>query len=291
MPYLRGIVRHRRAQRGRSRRSRYAATPTTRCRVATRVRRDASLPALHHHPHRLDEPEVRGVTRSWGDTSMICARARRHDHCAGSRCSRRYLGTGLAYDTAGFVAATAWLASIGSSRLYTPATVDERASVARRGADRGASAGQSHLRLRTGAVRGDRRIEPGGLSRLRHRAPRPDQEPPPRARARRCGVGARPGAHRDRCSRRSLPRGAAGQRRSSARMARARTARRATVGGRGRAHNLDRSRTRSPVRSHPSRSNEPRALPASTRATSLPCGTRCWSLTARWRPGAARASR
>ncbi|HEY3832342.1 MAG TPA: molybdopterin-dependent oxidoreductase [Acidimicrobiia bacterium] len=84
-----------------------------------------ALPALHHHPQRLDEPEVRGVAQSWDDTLDDLARELETAIAAhGPDAIGAYLGTGLAYDTAGFVAATAWLAAIGSSRLYTPATID-----------------------------------------------------------------------------------------------------------------------------------------------------------------------
>jgi anaerobic selenocysteine-containing dehydrogenase len=84
-----------------------------------------ALPALHHRPDRLDEPEVRGVSQSWDDTLDDLARGLDATIAAhGADAVGAYLGTGLAYDTAGFVAATAWLAAIGSSRLYTPATVD-----------------------------------------------------------------------------------------------------------------------------------------------------------------------
>ncbi len=84
-----------------------------------------ALPALHHHPARLDSPRVGDAGTDW-------------DHAIGDLADRLqaivdehgpdavggYFGTGLAYDTAGWVAASAWLAAVGSSRLFTPATVD-----------------------------------------------------------------------------------------------------------------------------------------------------------------------
>lgn len=84
-----------------------------------------ALPLLHHHPDRLDRPRIRGVERSWratlGDLADACTTIRaRH----GADAIGAYLGTGLAYDAAGWHAASGWLTALGSARLYTPATVD-----------------------------------------------------------------------------------------------------------------------------------------------------------------------
>lgn len=84
-----------------------------------------ALPYLHHHPRRLDAPRVGATTASWDDTlDDLAARLNVVVDEHGADAVGAYLGTGLAYDTAGWMAASAWLAVIGSRRLYTPATVD-----------------------------------------------------------------------------------------------------------------------------------------------------------------------
>lgn len=84
-----------------------------------------ALPLLHHHPDRLDQPRSRGVADTWratlGDLADACT-AIRAQH--GAEAIGAYLGTGLAYDAAGWTAASGWLATMGSTRLYTPATID-----------------------------------------------------------------------------------------------------------------------------------------------------------------------
>jgi anaerobic selenocysteine-containing dehydrogenase len=78
-----------------------------------------ALPALHHRASRLDGPP------SWDAllddlASSLDAVVAAH----GADAVAGYFGTGLAYDTAGWMAASGWLAAIRSSRLFTPATID-----------------------------------------------------------------------------------------------------------------------------------------------------------------------
>jgi anaerobic selenocysteine-containing dehydrogenase len=79
-----------------------------------------ALPALHHHPSRLDAPPA--AWDAWLDDLASSLGAVVSEH--GADAVAGYFGTGLAYDTAGWIAASGWLAAIGSSRLFTPATID-----------------------------------------------------------------------------------------------------------------------------------------------------------------------
>jgi anaerobic selenocysteine-containing dehydrogenase len=84
-----------------------------------------ALPALHHHADRIDRPRVDGSERDWGATlDDLAERLASVISAHGPDAVAGYFGTGLAYDTAGWIAANAWLAAIGSRRLFTPATVD-----------------------------------------------------------------------------------------------------------------------------------------------------------------------
>ncbi len=84
-----------------------------------------ALPQLHHHPERLDAPRIGTQTSSWPTVlDDLAARLARVVDEHGPHAVGAYFGTGLAYDTAGWAAANAWLAAIGSRRLFTPATVD-----------------------------------------------------------------------------------------------------------------------------------------------------------------------
>ena len=84
-----------------------------------------ALDALHHHPARLDRPRRNGVTTGWADVlDDLADEFARIIESDGPAAVGAYCGTGLAYDTAGWIAATAWLRSIGSTRLFTPVTID-----------------------------------------------------------------------------------------------------------------------------------------------------------------------
>lgn len=84
-----------------------------------------ALPALHHHVDRIDRPRVDGNERAWAGTlDDLAERLGSVVSAHGPDAVAGYFGTGLAYDTAGWIAANAWLAAIGSRRLFTPATVD-----------------------------------------------------------------------------------------------------------------------------------------------------------------------
>jgi anaerobic selenocysteine-containing dehydrogenase len=84
-----------------------------------------ALDALHHHPARLDRPIRNGVALHWTDLlDDLANELTRIVDAIGPNAVGAYCGTGLAYDTAGWIAATAWLRSIGSTRLFTPATID-----------------------------------------------------------------------------------------------------------------------------------------------------------------------
>ncbi len=83
------------------------------------------LPAWHHHPSRLDRPRLRGVEVTW-DALLddLGSNMRETIDAHGSSAIALYLATGLAYDSAGQVAAGQWMGAIGSSSFYTAATVD-----------------------------------------------------------------------------------------------------------------------------------------------------------------------
>lgn len=84
-----------------------------------------SLPELHHHPLRLDHPRCRGEVVSW-DRALddLAGTLRSIVTTSDSGAIGMYLGTGLAFDTAGWSAAMAAQRTIPRVRLYTPATID-----------------------------------------------------------------------------------------------------------------------------------------------------------------------
>ncbi|MEZ5167302.1 MAG: hypothetical protein R2695_12745 [Acidimicrobiales bacterium] len=83
------------------------------------------LPAWHHAPSRLDRPRVGGTDVSWDE--LIGDLGGRLDSIidtSGPDAVALYLATGLAYDSAGQIAASQWLPSIGSRSFLTAVTVD-----------------------------------------------------------------------------------------------------------------------------------------------------------------------
>ena len=83
------------------------------------------LPAWHHSPRRLDHPRLRGRDVPWSE--LLADLAQRLDLILGTHgpdAVALYLATGLAYDSAGQIAASQWLPSIGSRSFFTAVTVD-----------------------------------------------------------------------------------------------------------------------------------------------------------------------
>jgi anaerobic selenocysteine-containing dehydrogenase len=84
-----------------------------------------ALPAFHHRNDRLDHPVLAGTTAPWGavldDLAHRLGRLRA-EHGPGS--IGVYLGTGLAYDIAGWLTAERLIATLGTPQRYTPVTID-----------------------------------------------------------------------------------------------------------------------------------------------------------------------
>ena len=83
------------------------------------------LPAWHHAPLRLDRPRLRGREVPWSE--LLAELAQRLEVIIGAKgpdAVALYLATGLAYDSAGQIAASQWLPSIGSRSFFTAVTVD-----------------------------------------------------------------------------------------------------------------------------------------------------------------------
>ena len=84
-----------------------------------------ALPEFHHRPDRLDHPVVHGTRRSWPDALDDLAASLQQviaDHGPGA--VGVYLGTGLAYDIAGWLTAERLIAVLGTPQRYTPVTID-----------------------------------------------------------------------------------------------------------------------------------------------------------------------
>ena len=84
-----------------------------------------ALPEFHHRSDRLDHPVVRGARQSWPDALDDLA-ASLHQRIAdhGPGAVGVYLGTGLAYDIAGWLTAERLIAVLGTPQRYTPVTID-----------------------------------------------------------------------------------------------------------------------------------------------------------------------
>lgn len=83
------------------------------------------IPAWHHGPDRLDHPRLDGREVSW-DQVLDDLGSRITDVVAesGPDAVALYLATGFAYDAAGQVASFMWHGGLGSTSVYTAATVD-----------------------------------------------------------------------------------------------------------------------------------------------------------------------
>jgi anaerobic selenocysteine-containing dehydrogenase len=83
------------------------------------------LAAWHHSPDRLDRPRLRGRDVSWNELlADLAGRLEVIIGAGGPDAVALYLATGLAYDSAGQMAAAQWLPSIGSRSFLTAVTVD-----------------------------------------------------------------------------------------------------------------------------------------------------------------------
>jgi anaerobic selenocysteine-containing dehydrogenase len=83
------------------------------------------LAQWHHGPARLDQPRLDGREASWDEVlNDLGARIRSVVGESGPDAVALYLATGFAYDAAGQVAAFTWLGGVGSTSIYTAATVD-----------------------------------------------------------------------------------------------------------------------------------------------------------------------
>jgi len=84
-----------------------------------------ALPAFHHRPDRLDHPTVGRNVSTWGGAlddlgARLGALIAEH----GPQSIGFYLGTGLAYDIAGWLTAERLIATLGTRQRYTPVTID-----------------------------------------------------------------------------------------------------------------------------------------------------------------------
>jgi anaerobic selenocysteine-containing dehydrogenase len=84
-----------------------------------------SLPYFHHHPDRLDRPEIDGRETDW-DTALddLAVRLRRLVDAHGPDAVGLYQGTGSASDSLSMPANEAFVRALGSRQYYTAATVD-----------------------------------------------------------------------------------------------------------------------------------------------------------------------
>jgi anaerobic selenocysteine-containing dehydrogenase len=84
-----------------------------------------ALPEFHHRPDRLDQPTLDGTTTTWS-TALDDLGSRLAETVAvhGPGSVGFYLGTGLAYDIAGWLTAERLIATLGTPQRYTPVTID-----------------------------------------------------------------------------------------------------------------------------------------------------------------------
>lgn len=84
-----------------------------------------ALPAFHHRADRLDHPVVSGRTEAWTHTlDDLGRRLGQLVETHGESSIGVYLGTGLAYDIAGWLTAERLIARLGTPQRYTPVTID-----------------------------------------------------------------------------------------------------------------------------------------------------------------------
>lgn len=96
--------------------------PVSRGYVCAKAR---GLPGWHHRSDRLNAPRLRGEDTSWTTVlDDLGGMLRAIIDTSGPDAIGLYLATGLAYDSAGQVAAGMWMRSIASTSFYTAATVD-----------------------------------------------------------------------------------------------------------------------------------------------------------------------
>jgi len=84
-----------------------------------------ALPEFHHRPDRLDHPVLHGTRSSWEsclDDLATRLRATVEEH--GPDSVGVYLGTGMAYDIAGWHTAERLIAGLRTHQRYTPTTID-----------------------------------------------------------------------------------------------------------------------------------------------------------------------
>jgi anaerobic selenocysteine-containing dehydrogenase len=84
-----------------------------------------SLPYFHHHPERLDEPELGARASNW-ETVLddLADRLRRLIAEHGPNCVGLYQGTGSALDSLALPVNERFVRDLGSKQYYTAATVD-----------------------------------------------------------------------------------------------------------------------------------------------------------------------
>jgi anaerobic selenocysteine-containing dehydrogenase len=83
------------------------------------------LAAWHHADARLDRPRLHGADVEWDEVlDDLGAVLREAVDVPGADAIALYLATGMAYDSAGQVAAGTFLGALGSSSFYTAVTVD-----------------------------------------------------------------------------------------------------------------------------------------------------------------------
>jgi anaerobic selenocysteine-containing dehydrogenase len=84
-----------------------------------------ALGRFHHRPDRLDHPLVDGRRAPWGEVlDDLADRLRATIDQHGPGAVGAYLGTGLAYDIAGWMTAERLIATLGTPQRYTPVTID-----------------------------------------------------------------------------------------------------------------------------------------------------------------------
>ncbi len=84
-----------------------------------------ALPRFHHRPDRLDHPSVAGTPMSWPDAlDDLATSLGRVIEAHGAGAVGFYLGTGLAYDIAGWLTAERLIAMLRTPQRYTPVTID-----------------------------------------------------------------------------------------------------------------------------------------------------------------------
>lgn len=84
-----------------------------------------ALPDFHHRPDRLDQPTVDDVRTDWPSAlDDLGARLAEVVATHGPGAVGFYMGTGLAYEIAGWLTAERLIAVLGTPQRYTPVTID-----------------------------------------------------------------------------------------------------------------------------------------------------------------------